>query len=333
MSPELSVFVEKLTALRRQATPLKTLDTQALFAALLKNGLLRQAGAEVYGHTTRLADAYTQAVDLGRRGALAEALAQLHRTDEALAALPAGMGEFAELFQLSAWGYYYYKTGESAQGFELLRRGLGLSAALERRGYPALVYRRIEQLQNLARLHSQSQQPELTQQLLKNTLTYLHSGQASGLFIADWDAAAIGQVPALHEATLRSVGNQLAEHSTLTMSHPTCGNAHFYHTVVREVLAQLEATSYGRVVLYNWLYVKASYYEQGPAAFLDNVLTFVSDTEIAREYDLLRANLLAQAIWHMQQQPEPVRPLLEAIRTFAEGHLVDRRGQAIRMAA
>lgn len=333
MSHELSVFVEKLTALTQHAPALKTLDAQALFAALLKNGLLAQAGPEVYVHTTRLANSYTEAVNLARKGPLAIALAQLYRTDAALAALPASAGEFAELFRLSAWGYYHYKAQDGALGLELLRQGLGLSAALERRGYPALVYRRIEQLQNIARIYSTSEQPALAQQLLKNTLTYIHSGLASGLFIDDWDVATIGQVPVLQESTLRSVFIQLAEHNTRTMSHMYYGDAYFYLTVVREVLAQFEATTYNRVVLYNWLYVKASYYEQGPAAFLANVLSFVRDPEVAREYDQLKANLLAQAIWHIRQQPEPVRPLLEAIRTFAESRLVDGRGRAIRMAA
>ncbi|MCA8832857.1 hypothetical protein [Hymenobacter pini] len=337
MSSFIPAFVEQLTALRySRTTPeqLRTPDTQALFTALFNNQLKAQVGPEVAEQASQLVAHYYKAVQLCRKNELTAALAQLHLTDARQAGLPAPAVEFVTLFQLSAWGNYYYKNGEGTRGIDTLLHGLSISARLEQEGYEVFIHRRIEQLHNIATIYLKQQQYEQAHALIKNTLTFVHSGQASGLFIADWDGALLGRVKLFQEATLEDSLGRMAGHNTQLMDHPTYGNEFYYQHYLRDLLRDLATTTYNRLVLHNWLYAKASYFEQGPEAFFRNVLEFLSDPDITPNYDVFRANLLAQAIWAIRQQPVPQQAeLIATIQQFSDAHLLDRMGKVIKLAA
>jgi len=339
MTTHLQLFAEKLSALDRRplttADGLKAYNGEALFAALLNNELRAQVGEAGHDEVRHVIAEYFQAVLLCRQNKLPEALAQLHRTDQLRPALAGNALDYATLFQLSAWGNYYYKTREADRAIGLLRQGLHLSADLERRGFGAFIYRRIEQLQNIANIHVKQQNLDAAHELLRNVLTFLHAGRAQGLLIADWDATTLAQTPILHEGTLHAVLRQIADQNTRNLGHPVYHDAFYHQYFYKDLLAQLETTTYNRVILYNWLYVKSSYHEQSPAAFLDNVLEFLADEAIAPHYNMLKANLLSQAIWHCRQQApaEAHQPIITSIRGFARQHITDTGGQAIRLAA
>ena len=328
-------FVDHLAALQPvlAAVPAAAegLSTQAIFTVLFDRQLREKVGPGAYQQATEALRQYYRAVRLCREEALPAAQAQLQQADELLAALPASVQDFVTLFHLSAWGNYYHKAGNAAQAVLLLHQGLVLSASLERQGYD-LIYRRIEQLLNIGALYAQQQRHACTHALLRNTLAFVHTGQAEGLLIDDWDATAMQRVRAYQEHTLDEVFARLATQNTALLNHDEFGDEYHYAFYFRDLLAQLQPDTYNRTVLHNWLYVKASYYEDGPAAFLDNVLTFVADTEIAAEYGVFKANLLAQAHHHLRQRGEGAAQLA-AIRAFAAHTLLDRKGRAVRLAA
>jgi hypothetical protein len=339
MTTDLQVFAKKLSALEQRpltaADGLKSYNGEALFAALLNNELRAQVGEESYGQAQHVIAEYFKAVLLCRESKLPEALAQLHAADQLRPPLAGNALDYATLFQLSAWGNYYYKAREADRAIELLRQGLCLSADLERRGFGAFIYRRIEQLQNIANILSKQPDPNAAHRLLKNVLTFMYSGRANGLFIDDWDAATLAQTRILQEGTLHSVLRQIADQNTRNMDHPVYDNAFYYNFFYKGLLDELATDTYNRVVLYNWVYVKSSYYEQGPAAFLNNVLEFLADEAIAPNYNVLKANLLSQAIWHCRQQaPADVQqPIITSIRGFARHYITTPEGLAIRLAA
>lgn len=334
----LHLFVEKLRTLRQHAPSIdghKNINTQALFSALLTNELRAQAGLAADRQADDVTAQYFKAVLLCRQNELAAAHVQLVHADELLLQLPTMVLDFVTLFKLSAWGNYYYKAGQGARGIEALRQGLQLSADLERRGYQALIYRRIEQLQNIANIHYKQHEYEQANQLLKNTLRFIHSDRAAGLLIEDWDAGLISRISPLQESTLRGFVHLIADQNTVNMNHPVYDNAYYYSFFYRELLQELETTTYNRLVLFNWLYTKNSYFEQGPTAFLHNVVEFIADSAITPLYDGLKANLLAQAIWSIRQQTSHAdpQPLIASIRGFAEANLTDKASQSLRLAA
>lgn len=305
MSYTLQQFAARLATLPvppADARRTLSLDTQALFSALLTNEFKAQFGPVGFDQADAVMRQYNEGVVRCRTGQLPEALAELRRADAKLALLAPALVPYTTLFQLSGWGNYYYKAGEGERAVALLTQGLSLSAELERQGHQALIYRRIEQLQNIATIYAKQQQAEQASRLLCNTAIYIHAGRAQDLFILDWDAAALGQVPALQETTLYNVCRQLAELDTL-LTQPTGPGADYFHRAIGpELLAGLAATTYDRTVLYNWLYTKASYCEESPAAFFENVLAFLADASVAPRYGVLQANLLAQAASHIRRQ-------------------------------
>lgn len=334
MNTTLQSFAAKLSALAAPAAPVggsKNINSQALFAALLNNELRRQAGPEAHAQADHVVAQYFKAVLLCRASKLPEALARLQASDALMLTLPALTVDFVTLFQLSAWGNYHYKTGESHTAIDLLRQGLGISAGLERQGYGALVYRRFEQLQNIANILLKACQADEAHQLLKNALVYAHSGHASGLLIDDWEPAAVGRVPVLQDSTLEALFSQLASQNTATMGQPGYDHA-YYYAFCQDLLRDLTTDTYNRTVLYNWMYVKASWFEQGPDAFLANVLEFIIDPEISASYDVFKGNLLAQSLSIFRPQPADSR-LVDTVKHFAETRLTDRYGKAIRLAA
>jgi len=313
MSPTLQHFAARLAALPAPPADARrelSLDTQALFSALLTNEFKAQYGPAGFAQADAVMRQYNEGVVRCRTGQLPEALAELRRADEQLAALAPALVPYTTLFQLSGWGNYYYKAGEGERAVQLLAQGLGLSAELERQGHQALIYRRIEQLQNIATIYGKQQQVERASQVLKNTAIFIHAGRAHGLFSPDWDAATLGQVPALQETTLYNVCRQLAELDTLRLAQPAGPEADYFHRAVGpELLAGLAPTTYDRTVLYNWLYVKASYYAESPVAFFENVLAFLADAQVAPRYGVFQANLLAQAAAHIRRQAAAAQPL------------------------
>lgn len=307
------------------------LSTQAIFTVLFDRQLREKVGPAAYQQATGVLRQYYRAVELCRQRRLPTAHTQLQQADAQLTALPTPVQDFVTLFHLSAWGNYHYQADDPAQGIVLLRRGLALSAELERQGY-ALIYRRVEQLLNIGALYARQQRHARAHELLRNTITFVHTGQAQGLLLDDWDAAALQRVRAYQEYTLDEAFARLATQNTALLAHPAYADDYHYAFFFRDLLRQLHADTYNRTILHNWLYVKASYYEDGPAAFLANTLTFVADAEIAPEYGVFKANLLAQASHHLRQHGEsPAR--LASIRAFAATTLLDRKGRAIQLAA
>ncbi|HEX8328332.1 MAG TPA: hypothetical protein VF629_12380 [Hymenobacter sp.] len=339
MTIQLQVFAEKLSVLELRrltaADGLKSYNSQALFGALLSNELRAQVGEALHRETDYIIAEYFKAVLLCRENQLEAALAQLQSTDALRPALPPNALDYATLFRLSAWGNYHYKARDADRAIGMLREGLYLSADLERRGFGAFIYRRIEQLQNIANIHFKQGHDDEAHLLLRNVATLMHSGRSSGLLIDDWDAATLAQTPILREGTLHAVLRQIAHQNMGSMDHATHDNAFYHRFFYKDLLAQLETTTYNRVVLYNWLYVKDSYFEQGPAAFLENVLGFLADEAVAPNYNVLKANLLAQVIWHSRQEVPAAahQPISRSIRDFARHHITDPEGRAIRLAA
>jgi hypothetical protein len=338
MNPDLHVFAAKLDALK-PSLPAGTVDNkgfngQALFGALLNNELRAQVGDDAFRHAEHAITEYFEAVLLCRKKELPAALRQLQRADALMPALASGTEEFVTLFKLSAWGNYYYQACEGNQAVELLRQGLRISADLERRGYGAFIFRRIEQLQNIANIYFKQQQDEAAHRLLKNVLTFMHSGRATDLLIEDWDTGPLAQLRIMQESTLHAVLRHIAVQNTRFMDHPVYDNAYYYRFYFKDLLVELETNTYNRVVLYNWTYAKASFFEAGPAAFLENVLAFLADEAIIPTYNVLKANLLAQALWYIgQQQLASPHPVIESIQNFARHHITDSEGRAIRLAA
>lgn len=338
MSRILQHFIDQLKSLPAPPAGARrelSLDTQALFSALLTNEFQAQYGPDGFAQADAVMRQYNEGVVRCRTGQLPEALAELQRGDQCLATLAPELVDYTALFQLSGWGNYYYKAGEADRAVSLMRQGLGLSAMLERNGHQALIYRRIEQLQNIATIYGKQQQFERASQLLKNTAIFIHSGHVEGLFIDDWDAGSLSQVQALQETTLYNVCRQLAELDTVTL---TCavgpGTDYFHHAVGQELLASLQATTYDRTVLYNWLYVKASYYTQSPAAFFENVLVFLADESVAPRYGVFQANLLAQAAVYIRQQGlAQSEDLLATVDAVANRARVRAGRRPIRLAA
>lgn len=327
MKPSLSLFVEKLTALAGPR-PTLSVDANAFVATLMSKEMEKQMGPELFRHYDYMATEYSGAVVECRRGNLPAALDRLRRTDELVLTLHETALKVVTLCQFSAWANYYYKAGQGEQAVALLHQVLHTSAALERTGCEVLIFRRIDQLLNIATIYFKQKQIEVANELMRNILYFVLTGQAQGLFIDDWDGTAVRRVRLFQEGALDEVVSRLAAQNTIQMEHPTYDNAYYYHFFFRDLLHKLPTDTYNRVVLYNWLYTKASYFELGPAAFLENVLAFVGDAEVASAYDLLKANLLAQVIWHFRLQPA-TRPLLHTIRSFAEVHFIDRQGKAI----
>jgi len=310
--------------------PSATPSTQAIFTVLFDRQLREKVGPAAYQQATGVLRQYYRAVELCRQCQLPAAQAQLHQADAQLAQLPAAVRDFVTLFHLSAWGNYYYQAHDAPRGIALLRQGLGLSAALERQGY-ALIYRRIEQLLNIGALYARQQRHARAHALLRSTLTFVHAGRAEGLLLDDWNAADLQRVRAYQEHTLDETFARLATQNMALLAHPAYGDDYHYAFFFRDLLHQLHPDTYNRTILHNWLYVKASYYQQGPAAFLENTLTFVGDAEIAPEYGIFKANLLAQASHHLRQAGEsPAR--LAPLRARA-ATLLDRKGRPVQLAA
>ena len=331
MHQDLTLFVARLRTLAEQPLPsvTKQLNHQALFAALLSNQLLAQVGATASTQARQAIQQYFEAVLLCRQQQLLGAQHALSRADASLLALPAVAVEVATLFQLSAWGNYYYANQEGDRAVVALRQGLILSAKLERRGYTALIHRRIEQLQNVATIYFQQQQPAEAGQLLRNALSFVVTGQVQDLLIEDWEASGLRQVPALHEHTLRGLLAYVATRLGTPASSPFDDD---YRRFFQDLLRKFTADTYNQVVLYNWLFISISYLEEGLRGFLHNVGEFLADAEITASYDMFKVNLLQQVL--VASAAYPGYPAVaEAAQAFAARRLRDHAGRPVKLAA
>jgi hypothetical protein len=322
----LQKFADGLTSLNLSETANsleKNISAQALFSALLQNEIRVQIDSVTWQHMDGVIGQYFEAVLLCRESKLASARAQLELSDTMVPGLEGIVLDFVTLYKLSAWGNYYYKTKEAAKAISLLHQGLTISAKLERKGYHPLIYRRIEQIQNIANIYFKQQDHDSGNKLLNNAIRFVHSGVAEGLLIDDWDTSILNRVHALQEITFRGLISQLVNRNSAYMNDRIYDNAYYYKFFFQELLQELETNTYVRLVSYNWLYVKASYFTQGLDAFCSNSLEFISDPYVSATYDEFKANLLVQTIHCIKNNKtlQNSREMIDRITSFAKLHL------------
>jgi len=329
----LSDFVGQLEAAGPPAAPASlNKGADALFSSLINTELQARVGPAGLLLARQAVSDYFRAVQLCRENNPAGAQAQLHHCDAQLASLPSAALDFVQLFRLGAWSNYYYKTQQNERAINLLREGFGLSAALERQGYPAFLYWRIGQLLNISTVLFKEKSYENGHQLLKNAIVFTHAGEATDLLMDDWHGVAITSVRTLQESALDQLFGQLARQNILLLHHETYGSAYYHRVFFAQLLAEMETETYNRMVLYNWLHAKVSYEEEGLLGFLTNALNFITDPAITRDYDLFKVNLLAQArLYTLQQAPGSVL-LADRIKHFSDSHFSDRLGKVISLA-
>lgn len=305
----LSEFVDSLSDIVATAriAP-RPAPTPSLFVDLLQQRLAEQCGPEAPVQVGSLIEAYSKAVGLCRKEELGAALAHLQGVDHLVAEVPEKQREFLTLFQLSAWGNYYFKNRQADLALAALTEGLNRSAHLEQAGYYPLIHRRIEQLQNIAMIYYRQQQPQAANELLRNTLRFVHSGHAHGLLVAHWDRARLEQVPALQDSTLQYVFQSVAKHNCHSHATPGYGENYYYHFFYQEALAQLAVTTPTRQILRQWLLVKCARLEAGEQAFLQRVLAFFAEPAVAADYGPLKTNLLQQVVHLIRQAPAVANP-------------------------
>jgi hypothetical protein len=300
----LQKFADGLTSLNLSETANsleKNISAQALFSALLQNEIRVQIDSVTWQHMDGVIGQYFEAVLLCRESKLASARAQLELSDTMVPGLEGIVLDFVTLYKLSAWGNYYYK----------------------RKGYHPLIYRRIEQIQNIANIYFKQQDHDSGNKLLKNAIRFVHSGVAEGLLIDDWDTSILNRVHALQEITFRGLISQLVNRNSAYMNDRIYDNAYYYKFFFQELLQELETNTYVRLVSYNWLYVKASYFTQGLDAFCSNSLEFISDPYVSATYDEFKANLLVQTIHCIKNNKtlQNSREMIDRITSFAKLHL------------
>ena len=329
----LSDFVDQLEAAGPPAAPASLQKgTDALFSSLINNELQLRVGPDGLLLARQAISDYFRAVQLCRENNPVEAQAQLHCCDALLASLPSAALDFVQLFRMGAWSNYYYKIRQSERAINLLCEGFGLSATLERQGYPAFLYWRIGQLLNISTVLFKEKSYENGHQLLKNAIVFTHSGEATGLLIDDWHGVAITTVRTLQESALDQLFGQLARQNMLLLPHETYDSTYYHRFFFAQLLAEMETETYNRMVLYNWLHAKVSYEEEGLVGFLTNTLNFITDPAITRDYDLFKVNLLAQVRLFTLQQVPGSTILANRIQHFSDLHFSDRLGKVISLA-
>ncbi|KIO77379.1 hypothetical protein TH53_09740 [Pedobacter lusitanus] len=239
-----------------------------------------------------------------------------------------------KLFKLSAWGNYYYKVARWEEAIALMKEGLLLSAELERNGYPILIFRRIEQIQNISRIYQKMGDLEKANNLIKNIITFIYSGHAEGLIIEDWNHELIRAVALVQENAMDSVFNQLASLNSALMYTGEYDNVYFNTHIFQPLLADMPADLYNRAIAHNWMYVKASYFNDPEEVYFENLKAFFGDTEISAAYDHFKANLLEQVIFYLNKDDKERTSLAIAqIQQYAEAHLKDFLGKPVRIAS
>ncbi|MFD2284981.1 hypothetical protein GJU39_17415 [Pedobacter petrophilus] len=272
-----------------------TKPNRGVFSTLLNAEAEKKMGKEVNHQISELTDVYFKAVVLCRKNRKNEALAILLEADNAFEHFDLKPKRILSLFKISAWANYHYKLDEYTKGINLLVAGLSQSAMLEAEGYDVLQYRRIEQLQNICRILFSSKRYLEGFSVMRSVLRFILTGNFEGLYVQEWDYRKFKQIRQMMENTLDSVFIQLA-----ILNNTACdtlfGNIFYYDFFFKELLEIMETDTYNRSILYNWMYVKASYFKEGKEAFLNNVSTFLKDEEISPDYNKLKENLLLNSI-------------------------------------
>jgi len=282
--------------------------------------------------THRSIDIYLKAVIACRKDDFATSERLLDEADTLLDTLPEEQ-ILPRLFKLSAWANYYYKVGRCEEALALLKKGLYISAELERNGYPILIFRRIEQVQNMARIYHKMGDLESAADLLKSAIVFLYSGKAEGLVIEDWNSKLVQDVRMVQENALDSVFNQLAALNTTLMYDPKYNNEYFYTHYFKLFLAEMPTDVYNRVILYNWMFVKASYFNDDEATYFDNLKSFFGDNEVSSYYDSLKINLLEEVVTGINTDfKENDSAAIAKIQDYAGTYLKDAFGKPAKIA-
>ncbi|MBO9673513.1 MAG: hypothetical protein J7577_08715 [Sphingobacteriaceae bacterium] len=296
MKTAITSFIETLRLNDHYKTADKFAKPQrGVFSILLNAEAAKKMGDEMNDRISEVTDTYFNAVVLCRKNKLTEAHDILLLGDTAFEDFEEEPQCLIRLFKLSAWANYHYKAGQFNQGIDLLVSGLSLSARLEAEGYEILQFRRIEQLQNISRILFSSKKYLEGFTLLRSILRFIINGNTDGLCINDWNHQKFMQIRQMTENTLDSVFIQLAILNSSAHETPF-GDLFYYDFFFKELLETMETDTYNRSILYNWMYIKASYFKEGPESFLNNISIFLKDEEISPDYNKLKENLLLQSI-------------------------------------
>lgn len=325
----LSEFVEQITTLEQVPPPANPhISSEVLFAALINDELKIHVGVEGLQQARQVLNHFNKGVQYCRENNLLDAYSYLQYCDKQLAELPPAAHDFVTLFRNAAWSNYYYKANQGKQAIELLREGFLLSAELERQGYPAFLYWRIGQLFNITTLLFKEKDYEAGHSLLKNALIFTYSGKVKDLLIDDWDGLAVSQVRTLQESSLNQLFVQVARQNTSLMHCKQYDNQYYYNFFFEQFLLEMEAETYNRMVIYNWMHAKASYIQLGLRDFLINTWDFLTDPNITGEYNIFKANLLAQVRYTiLSQWPQDV-VLVEKLERFSEANFMALPGNS-----
>lgn len=319
---ELQMTVKKLTENTLTGIAITWPDGPKLFTMLLNKSLSDQVGADKFDQIDVVVQAYFSAVLNCRKNKLEEARLQLDAADQLFDQLIPDAKPFASLFKLSAWGNFYYKENEFTKAINLLVEGLSISADLERKGLDVLIHRRIEQIQNIVNIYSKMGCVEQSDLLLKNIIKFVYTGVIDGLFIKDWNHEYMRKVGVLHENTLNSLFSQIATQNLRQMKNPIYNDPYFYNSFYKDFLKMVNADNYNSVILYNWMYIKASYVKDGVVSFFNNLDEFLKDPNITKAYDVYKVNLLSQAITILEShQLDQDAVISDHIRGYANQHL------------
>ncbi|WP_158797076.1 hypothetical protein [Pedobacter sp. L105] len=297
MKNNVITFIDRLKVERNTPENTALLKSQrGTFSILLNMVATQNLGAEVNNRISAVTDAYFRGVVKCRKNDIQEALDTLCLADHLDDTLDGEALRLTNLFKVSAWANYYYKTNEFDKAIHLLVGGLSRSIELEKEGYYVLIFRRIEQLQNISRILISAGRYMEGFNLIRNIIRFLITGSAEGLYVADWDHKKIVKIRQLMESTCDAVFIQLAMLNTKTMESNIYDDRFYDEFFFKEFLETLPVDTYNRTIIYNWMYVKTSYAE-GEAGFFNNMTDFLVDADISSEYNVLKKNLLHQAVY------------------------------------
>ena len=289
---------------------------RGVFSTLLNAEAVKKMGHEMNNRISEITDTYFNAVLLCRKNKTTEALTVLLQGDATYENFEDEPRQVINLFKISAWANYHYKAGQFNQGIDLLVSGLSLSAKLEATGYEVLQFRRIEQLQNICRILFSSKKYLEGFTLMRSVIRFIISGNTEGLYTREWNHKKFTQIRQMMENTLDSVFIQLAILNSTAQETPF-GDLFYYDFFFKELLETMETDTYNRSILYNWMYVKASYFKEGQEAFLNNISIFLKDDEISPDYNKLKENLLLQSIRVLaQHECEDLKKVQESVSLY-----------------
>lgn len=151
---------------------------------------------------------------------------------------------------------------------------------------------------------------------MRSVIRFIISGNTDRLYTREWNHKKFTQIRQMMENTLDSVFLQLAILNSSAQETPF-GDLFYYDFFFKELLETMETDTYNRSILYNWMYVKASYFKEGQEAFLNNISIFLKDDEISPDYNKLKENLLLQSIRVLaQHECEDLKKVQESVALY-----------------